>query len=209
MTAGQRGSRAAGQDAPSPRRHGNARTRVRLGLITLMIGLGVVWSWDHLQSQQTLATIPVREVTAESIAQRTREARGQVLILSLYRPQSDDPYVVGDLRRWASQTASPGVKVIAHAVGPRRDAQRLFLESEERGIQRLPPEWLSHRSPALDTVLAELGIQGNAERSALPLTAVIDRDGRVTAHWQGSLDYLPVLTAAKAARLSGTAAPQR
>jgi hypothetical protein len=47
--------------------------------------------------------------------------------------------------------------------------------------------------------MAELGIQGNNERSTLPLTAVFDRHGRVTAQWQGSLDYLPVLAAAKAA----------
>jgi hypothetical protein len=198
MTAGKRGSAAAGQGAPS--RHSLVRARVRLSLVTLMIGLGAVWGWDHLQSQQTLATIPVREVTPESIAERVREARGHVLILALYRPDSDDPYVVADLRRWATQTAAPNVKLIALAVGTRKDAQLLFRDSEERGIQRLPHEWLGHWRPALDTAMGELGIRKNGEPLNLPITAVLDRDGRVTAQWHGTVDYLPVLAAAKAAR---------
>jgi hypothetical protein len=207
MTAGKRGSRAAGQGTPCPGNgHDIARSRVRLGLATVMIGLGAIWGWDHLLSQQTLDTIPVQEVTAESIVQRVRNARGQVLILSLYRPDSEDPHVVGDLRRWANQTASPKVRLMGVAVGSRRSAQRLFHDSEERGIQRVPHEWLGHWHPTLDTAIAVLGIRANGQRSKLPLTIVFDRDGRVTAQWQGSLDYLPVLGAAKAARLTAQAA---
>jgi hypothetical protein len=175
---------------------------MRVGLVTLMVGLAAVWGWDLLQSQQSLARIPVREVTAESIAQQVRQARGQVLILSLYRPDSEDPYAVADLRRWATQASSPQVKVLAIAVGSRNEAQRLFRDGEERGIQRLPPDWLGQWQPAIDSVLAELGVRGDPERTKLPLTAVFDRNGVVRVHWQGELDYVPVLGAAKAARLS-------
>jgi len=207
MRAGKRGGYppaggwAAGQGTPCvSHRSGVARARVRLGLVTLMLGLGAVWGWDHLQSQQTLATIPVREVTAESIARRVREARGQVLILSLYRPYSEDPYVVGDLGRWVTQTASPRVKIIALAVGSRREAQLLFRDGEDRGVQRVPPDWLSPQQFAsFANSMGELGLR-HSGNSDLPVTAVFDRNGRVTEQWHGTLEYLPVLGAAKAAR---------
>jgi hypothetical protein len=201
MTAGKRGSGAAGQGTPSlPNGHSIGRARVRLGLVTLMIGLGAVWGWDHLQSQQTLATIPVREVTAESIAHRVHKARGQVLILSLYRPDSEDPYVVGDLRRWTAQTTHPRVELIALAVGTRREARLLFRDGEDRGVQRLPPDWLSPQQlELLENSMGELGLR-HSGNSNLPITAVFDRNGRVTEQWHGTLDYLPVLAAAKAAR---------
>jgi hypothetical protein len=199
--AGKRESGSAGQGSPSlPHGHGVGWARVRLGLVTLMIGLGTVWGWDCLQSQQTLAIIPVREVAAESIAQRVREARGRVLILSLYRPDSEDPYVVGDLGRWADQTASPRVKLIALAVGSRREAQLLFRDGEDRGVQRVPPDWLSPQQLQLfENSMGELGLR-HSGKSDLPMTAVFDRNGRVTEQWDGTLDYLPVLVAAKAAR---------
>jgi hypothetical protein len=199
MTAGKRGSGSAGQGTPSLS-GGHGVGRLRLGLVTAMIGLGAVWGWDCLQSQQTLAIIPVREVTAESIAQRLRKARGEVLILSIYRPDSEDPYVVGDLGRWAAQTASPRVKLIALAVGSRREAQLLFRDGEDRGVQRVPPDWLSPQQlQLLENSMGELGL-GHSGKSHFPVTAVFDRNGRVTEQWDGTLDYLPVLVAAKAAR---------
>jgi hypothetical protein len=175
--------------------------RFRLGLVTVMVGLGVIWGWDRIQVAEALATVPVREVTIASVTQRVREARGHVLILALYRPDSDDPYVVGDVRRWTVQTSSPQVELIALAVGSRREAQLLFRDGEQRGIQRLPPEWLDSRQlETLNSVMTELGVRGSVNRSTLPLTVVFDSNGRVTAQWQGTVDYLPVLMAAKAAR---------
>jgi hypothetical protein len=201
MTAGKRGSGAAGPGTGSlPHGPGVRRARVRLGLATVMVGLSAVWGWGHLQSQQTLAMIPVREVTAESIAERVRNARGQVLILSIYRPDSEDPYVVGDLGRWAAQTASPRVKLIALAAGSRRDAQLLFRDGGDRGVQRVPPDWLSaHQLQSFQSSMGELGLR-HSGKSDLPMTVVFGRDGRVTEQWHGTLDYLPVLVAAKAAR---------
>jgi hypothetical protein len=159
-----------------------------------------MWVLDYFQGEQAIAATPVREVTAASVAQRVRDARGRVLIFSLYRPHSDDAYVVVALRRWAVQMTSPSAEVLAFAVGARRDAQLLFRDGEERGVQRLPPEWLDQRQlEAFDSAMAQLGIP-NSGHSTLPLTVVFDRSGRVTEHWRGTLDYVPVLAAAKAAR---------
>jgi hypothetical protein len=166
-----------------------------------MVGLGVIWGWDYLQGEQAVATTPLRQVTASSIAQRMREARGHVMILTLYRPDSEDPYVVADLRRWAVQTRDPKVELISVAVGSRRETQFLFRYGMEAGVQRLPPEWLpAAESETLDSALLALGVRRSNGHSSLPLTTVLDRNGAVAAQWRGSLDYVPVLSAAKAAR---------
>jgi hypothetical protein len=197
----RRGSGAAGQmvDFKQVSKAGR-RSTVRWGLVTAMIGLAAIWGWDQLQSERVLATTPVRPVTLASMTQRVREGRGHVVILALYLPDSDDPYAVADLRRWAVQTTSPKVEVLALAVGTRREAQVLVRYGWERGVQRLPPEWLPQQEPgALARALAELGI-GDKDSASLPVTAVFNSNGKVTAQWQGELDYLAVLTAAKAAR---------
>jgi hypothetical protein len=95
---------------------------------------------------------------------------------------------------------SPRVELLAFAVGTRRDAQLLSRAGEERGIQRLLPEWLDQRQlGAFGNAMAELGIP-ESNHSSLPLTVVFDRNGRVADHWRGTLDYLRVLAAAKAVR---------
>jgi hypothetical protein len=196
MTARQRGSEAAGQ-CTACASLGVARWRIRLGLITLMVGLSVICGWDYLLGEQAVRTTPIREVSPSAIADRVRKARGHALILSLYRPSSEDPYTVADVRRWTVQSRGHEVDVVAVAVGSRRDAQLLFRYGEDQGMQRLPPEWLS-AAPAgtLDSVLERLGVRGGA----LPITAVFNHTGAVTAQWQGTLDYDTIRSAAKAAR---------
>jgi hypothetical protein len=161
--------------------------------------VGGIWGWMFHQEEQALATTPVREITTASVAQRVRAGRGQVLILALYRPNSDDPYEVGDLRRWTLQTTTPRVGVLAFAAGSRRDAQRLFLYGMELGVERLPPEWLvPEHTGVLENAMAELGVRTGHPK--LPLVAVFNRSGQVIAQWSGNLDYTAVLAAAKAAR---------
>jgi hypothetical protein len=111
--------------------------QLRLGLVTLVLGVSVICGWDYLLGEQAIGATPVSEVSASSIAERVRKARGHALILSLYRAGSDDPYTVADVRRWTIQSRGP--EVVAVAVGSRRDAQLLFRYGEEHGIQRLPP----------------------------------------------------------------------
>jgi hypothetical protein len=196
MTASKRGSGAAGQCvacAPC----GVARWRIRLGLITLMVGLSAVCGWDYVLGEQAVRTTPIRETSPSTIADRVRKARGHALILSLYRPGSEDPYTVADLRRWTVQSRGPEVEVVAVAVGSRRDAQLLFRYGAEQGMQRLPPEWLSAAAVGtLDSVLGRLGVRGGA----LPITAVFGPTGEVRGQWQGALDYDTIRSAAKAAR---------
>jgi hypothetical protein len=176
---------------------GLARWRIRLGLITLMIGLSVICGWDYLLGEQAVRTTPIREVSPAAIADRVQKARGHALILSLYRPGSDDPYTVADVRRWTVQSRGPDVEVVAVAVGSRHDAQLLFRYGEDQGMQRLPPEWLTATGAGtLDSVLGRLGVRSGA----LPITAVFSHTGVVTAQWQGTLDYDAILSAAKAAR---------
>ena len=195
------GGREAGQNKMCERTECSpGRFRLRVGLTTLMVGLAAVWGWDYLQGEQALATTPLRQVTVSSIAQRVQKARGQILILTLYRPSADDdPYVAADLRRWAVQTRNPHVEFLGVAVGSRRDAQLLFRYGTDAGVQRLPPDWLpAVESATLDSALATLGLPRTASDS-LPLTAVFDRDGGVAGQWRGDLDYVSVLSAAKAA----------
>ena len=194
------GLREAGQCiACEEKGYSPGRFRVRVGLITIMVGLAALWGWDYLQGEQALGTTPLRQATASAISQRVQEARGHLLILALYRPDSDDPYVVADLRRWAVQTRNPHVEFLGVAVGSRRDAQMLFRYGADAGVQRLPPDWLpATESATLDTALVMVGVSPTGGRS-LPLTAVFDRNGTVVGQWRGVLDYVPVLSAAKAA----------
>jgi hypothetical protein len=201
MSAEQRGSGKAGQDhtceasACSP-----ARFRLRIGLTALMVGLAAIWGWDSLQGEQSLATTPLRQVSAASIVQRVRQAHGHTLILALYRPDSDDPFTAADLRRWAVQTRTPPVEFVGAAVGTRRAAQVLVRYGMDAGVQRLSPEWLpAEETAALDTLLTPLGI-APSDHQRLSLAVVFDRTGAVAGQWRGSLEYLPVLMAAKAAR---------
>jgi len=196
MTESKRGSGAAGQ-CTACASLGAARWRIRLGLITLMVGLSVICGWDYLLGEQAVRTTPVREVSASAIADRVRKARGHALILSLYRPGSEDPYTVADVRRWTVQSRGHEVEVVAVAVGSRRDAQLLFRYGEDQGMQRLPPEWLNATAAGtLDSVLGHLGVRSGA----LPITAVFNRTGEVTGQWQGTLDYDTIRSTAKAAR---------
>jgi hypothetical protein len=198
MTAGKQGSGEAGKNAVSAP-HGVRQARVRLVLLTILAGIGGIWGLKYHQEEQVLETTPVRELTGASVAQRVRAARGKVLILALYRPNSEDPHEVGDLRRWALQTTTPKVEILAVAAGSKRDAQHLFLYGMELGIERLPPEWLAPEHPGvLDSTMSALGM--DTDHSKLPVVAVFDRSGHVTAQWSGNLDYAPVLAAAKAAR---------
>jgi hypothetical protein len=196
MTESKRGSEAAGQCVACASL-GVARWRIRLGLITLMVGLSFICGWDYVLGEQALRTTPIREVSPFTIAERVRKARGHAMILSLYRPGSDDAYTVADVRRWTIQSRGPEVEVVALAVGSRRDAQLLFRYGEDQGMQRLPPEWLSATAAGtVDSVLGRLGVRGGA----LPITAVFSRTGVATAQWQGTLDYDTIRSAAKAAR---------
>jgi hypothetical protein len=207
MTAGQRGGYplAGGRDAGKcvgceATGSSLSRFRLRLGLITLMVSLAAIWGGGHLQGEQALATTPIQQVSAASIVQRVRQAHGHTLILALYRPDSDDPFTAADLRRWAVQTRTPPVEFVGAAVGTRRAAQVLVRYGMDAGVQRLSPEWLpAEEAAALDTLLAPLGI-APSDHQRLSLAVVFDRKGAVAGQWRGSLEYLPVLVAAKAAR---------
>jgi hypothetical protein len=179
---------------------GIGRWRIRLGLITLMVGLAGIWGWDHLQGEQALATTPLRQVSAASIAQQVRRAHGHALILALYRPDSDDPFTVADLRRWAVQTRGPAVQFVGAAVGTRRAEQVLVRYGMDAGVQRLSPEWLPvEEAAALDRLLVPLGVAAS-DHPTLPLAVIFDPNGGVAGQWRGNLDYAPILIAAKAAR---------
>jgi hypothetical protein len=155
--------------------------------------------WTHHLIDDAVATTPVREFTVASMAQRLREARGHVVILMLYDPESDAAFLVGDVRRWATQVG-PKVEIVALAVGERRDAQFLFRYGEEQGVQRLAPEWLAPWQPGtFERTMGELGVIG-ADQWSPPLVVVFDRADKVTAEWEGEADYVAILAAAKAAR---------
>ena len=176
---------------------GVVRWRIRLGLITLLIGLSVICGWDYVLGEQAVRTTPLREVSPSAIADGVRKARGHALILSLYRPGSEDPYIVADLRRWTVQSHGPQVEILPVAIGSRRSAQQLFRYADDQKIERLPPQWLgSADAGALDSVLTRFGVRSGA----LPITAVFNHTGAVTAQWQGTLDYDTIRSAAKAAR---------
>jgi hypothetical protein len=182
-------------------RGGGTAGRLRVALITTMLGLGSIWGWGLMQAKQALAATPVIESTVASIVQRMQKARGHVVVLAFYRPNSEDPYVLGDLRRWAIQTENPRVELLPVAMGSRRDAQSLFLHGMDRGIQRLPPEWLApEEAAALDSTLTSLGVRKASTRGLLPLTVVFNPKGGIVAQWQGELEYLSVLHSAKTAR---------
>jgi hypothetical protein len=173
--------------------------RLRLPLATAVVGIAAILGWTYFLQEQALAATPLREFGVASLAQRIREARGHVLVLVLYDPGSDDAYLVGDLRRWAAQ-ARPSVKLLALAVGKRRDAQGLFRYAHERGVQRIAPEWLAPWQPGtFEQTMGELGVIG-PDRWSPPLVAVFDPAGKVTAQWEGEADYVEILAAAKAAR---------
>jgi hypothetical protein len=164
------------------------------------VGLAAIGAWDHLQGEQALATTPLRQVSAASIVQRVRQAHGHVLLLALYRPDSDDPYTSADLRRWAVETRTPPVEFVGAAVGTRRAAQVLVRYGMDAGVQRLSPDWLPvGETAALDSLLQPLGIAPTSTQT-LSLAVVFDRNGVVAGQWRGALDYLPILLAAKAAR---------
>jgi hypothetical protein len=175
------------------------RSRLRLALATVVLGTAAILGWTYFLQEQAVASTPLREFGVASMAQRIRDARGHVLVMVLYNPDSDDAYLVGDFRRWAIQV-TPRVELFALAVGKRRDAQHLFRYGQEQGVQRIAPDWLAPSDPAvIDSAMAGLGIRGTHPWAA-PRVTVIDAKGKVTAQVQGELNYEQLLAAAKAAR---------
>jgi hypothetical protein len=174
--------------------------RLKLAIGTAAVGIAAMLGGTYHIRQSAISKTPIQQFTVASAAQRVRGARGHVLVLVLYRAKSDDPYVVADLRRWTTQVAPPKVELLALAVGKRHDAQYLFRYGHELGLARLAPEWLAPwEAGTLDSTLTDLGIKIGEQRS-IPLVAVIDSKGTVTAQWQGEPDYMPIIAAAKAAR---------
>lgn len=174
------------------------RSRFRLGVVTAVIGIVAMVGWAYHLREEAIATTPLRQFTVAQTAQRMRDARGRVVILVLYRPGSHG-FLIGDLRRWATQVSRPRVELLAMAVGRRRNAQAFFRYAGDRGLPPLAPTWLEPwPSGALDSTMAELGVRVG-KTWTIPLVAVIDPEGKVVAQWQGETDYEPIIAAAKRA----------
>jgi hypothetical protein len=173
--------------------------RLKLALLTAILGIAATEAWEHHLQQEAVAMTPLHEYTPAEIVQRVHSARGRTVLLVLYSADSEGAYLAGDLRRWARQVR-PRIETIAVAVGKRRDAQFLFRYGQEQGVQRIAPEWLGPSEPGtLERTMAQLGVI-TSDRLSPPLVAVFDPDGKATAQWEGNAEYVDVVAAAKGAR---------
>jgi hypothetical protein len=175
------------------------RRRIAIAVITFIAGVVVLAGYGSEQRDQVIAETPIRQFTVAELADHVRNARGHVLVLVLYNPESDDAFLVAALRRWATPRGRSRAELLALSVGSRRNAQAFFRYAGERNLPILAPFWLEPWRPGtLDSTMAELGVDVG-KRWCIPLVAVIDSRGAVVTQWQGETDASPVIAAAEKA----------